>query len=174
MSGAPPSTTCLSALPLKMLVRISRHSRIGEPEGCAAMLALLETGRRLRVQLHAVLSHQHLSDAKFAALISLYALEPTPATPSELAMEAQVSRATMTATLESMREEGWVTRECAPADRRMRHVQLTDSGRLLTEETVLPFLAAMTDHGKALTTSQCRTLHQLCATLCEQLPAVSS
>lgn len=126
-----------------MLVRIARHSRIGNPEGCAALLMLLSASRLLRNELHRVLTGLGLSQIRFAALVSLYASDPDPCTPADLAYHVQVSRATMADILDEMCRRGWITRKRVRTDRRSRHICLTDDGRTLFEHAVQPFLSAV-------------------------------
>lgn len=126
-----------------MLVRIARHSRIGNPEGCAALLLLLASSRLLRNELHRVLARFGLSQLRFATLVSLYASDPDPCTPADLAYHVQVSRATMADILDELFRRAWITRKRARNDRRYQHICLTDDGRTLVERAVQPFLSAV-------------------------------
>lgn len=141
---------CCLTHPLKMLVRITRQSQLGDPEACAAILALLSASRQLHNHLHRVLARLDLSEVKLTTLVSLYAIDPEPSTPADLALHAQVSRATMTDTLEALHTRNWIVRDRTRSDRRVLHIHLTDEGRALIERTVRPFLTTLNQCAQAL------------------------
>lgn len=165
-SNSSPAAPLLLPHPFQMLVRIAKHARIGDPEGCAAVLALLTTGRALREHLESVLSDLNLSETKFAALVSLYAFDPTASTADTLAAQAGVSRSSMTESLESLRKSGWVERTTPQAC-----IRLTDSGRTLTEKVVQPFLNAVARCSDILSIPERQTITQVCANLDQRLPS---
>lgn len=164
----------LACHPLQMLVRIANQSRLGDPEGCVAILSLVATGRVVRSHLQNVLGELGLSEIKFFTLVALYALDPDPSTPAELALQSQVSRAAMSDTLEALHESGWVDRERSATDRRITHIQLTARGRLLVESAVRPFLAAVARCVATLSPPERRALTRTCSHLCDHfsLPSV--
>jgi DNA-binding MarR family transcriptional regulator len=167
---APPSVRlpdALSCQPTQMLVRIARQSGLGDPEGCAAVLALLTTSRLVRGQLHRVLAELGLNEAKLTTLITLYALDPEPSTPADLAVQSQVSRSTMTDTLESLHASGWVQRERGESDRRTLHIHLTETGRSLVERAVRPFLTAVGNCADTLSTAERSAVTSACIHLCD-------
>lgn len=154
-----------SSQPVDMLVRIARQSQLSDPEGCATLLTMLTTMRLLRLHLQRVLTPLKLSEVKFTTLVSLYALDPIPSSPSDLAFHAQVSRAAMTDALEGMRVRGWIARERSRDDRRMTLVHLTAAGRDLVEKAVRPFLAALGRCSEALSSDERKTIVHACAHL---------
>lgn len=164
-SHAPPSQ------PMDMLVRIARQSQLGDAEGCATLLTMLASMRLLRLHLQRVLAPLKLSEVKLATLISLYALDPVPSSASDLAYHAQVSRATMTDTLELMRAHGWVARERSSEDRRKMRVMLTTAGRELVEQAVRPFLAALGRCSEFINPRERDTILHACARLDAHLQA---
>ncbi|HEY9247948.1 MAG TPA: MarR family transcriptional regulator [Rariglobus sp.] len=155
---------CLSQ-PLRMLVRIARQSRIGDPEACATVLTLLSTSRLLHNHFQRVLAQLDLSEVKLTTLVSLYALDPEPSTPADLAVHSQVSRATMTETLEALRVRNWIVRERGRADRRVILIHLTDEGRALVERAVRPFLATVNLCAQALTRDERAAAVRICTHL---------
>lgn len=164
----------LACHPLQMLVRIASQSRLGDPEGCVAILTLMSTGRVLRSHLQHVLGELGLSEIKFFTLVTLYALDPDPSTPAELALQSHVSRAAMSDTLEALRASGWVGRERSATDRRTLHIQLTARGRLLVEGAVRPFLAAIARCAETLSAPERRSLTRTCSHLCDHFSLPSA
>ena len=157
----------LSCVPLQMLTRIARQSRIGDPDGCAAIFALLTTSRMVRGHLQKALTLLGLSEIKFFTLISLYACDPDPCTPAELARQSRVSRATMSDTIEALRDRGWIDRVSSESDRRKRHIRLTPPGRSTVERAVRPFLTLIGRCSATLTSAEHRALTRSCAQLCD-------
>lgn len=66
------------------------------------------------------------TDHKFMVMVVLSALDPAPATPSQLAPYAAITRASMTNVLDDLERRGWVVRR---RDRRAVWVNLTVKGR---------------------------------------------
>lgn len=160
----PLQAGCLSQ-PLKMLVRIARQSHLGDPDACATVLGLLFTSRLLHQHFQRALAQLDLSVVRLTTLVSLYALDPEPSTPADLAFHSQVSRATMTATLESMRLRNWIVRDRAQNDRRVLHIHLTDEGRTLVEQAVRPFLSTVNLCAQVLTPHERTTAIRICTHL---------
>ena len=171
MTASTEIPACLASRHFQMLVRVAKHGGIGDPEGCAAVLTLLETARRLRGHIHSILAAHGLSDARFAVLVCLYAIDPTPITPAELAEEAQISRAAMSESLESLQKAGHVTRERSATDRRSTRISLSDSGRALIEDTMRPFLDVVSRFGGALSLAERRIIGEICTNICGRLPS---
>jgi len=157
-------TRCLSQ-PLKMLVRIARQNRLGDPDACATVLAMLFTSRLLHQHFQRALARLDLSEVKLTTLVSLYAIDPEPSTPADLALQSQVSRAAMTDTLETMRLRNWIVRDPAQNDRRVLHIHLTDEGRALVERAVIPFLSTVNLCAQVLTRDEHATAISICAHL---------
>lgn len=156
-----------------MLVRIARHSRIGDPQGCAAVFALLETGRQLRAHLREILARHQLTEDDFGILVSLYAIDPAATSPAELAVDTEISTKLLGLALDSLSHAGWITREESPLSGSLQ-IQLTDLGRSLTEEAVRPFLEAVARCSDSLSPGQTRTLEKACVNLRNQLPTPAS
>lgn len=156
-----------------MLARIARQSRLGDPEGCTAIFALLTTSRLIRGELQTVLTRLELSEIKFFTLVSLYAQDPDPCTPAELAQQSRVSRAAMSDIIEALRHRGWIDRASSLSDRRKRHVRLTPPGRSLVERAVRPFLALIGRCSDILSAEELRALTRTCAHLSQHLQSAA-
>jgi DNA-binding MarR family transcriptional regulator len=174
MSDSAANSASLSARPFQMLVRIARHSRIGDPQGCAAVFALLETGRQLQAHFHEVLARHKLAETGFTVLVSLYATDPAPASMGELAADVRIPVDALFVELETLEANGWISRDTAVSAQHGVSAQLTARGRALTEDAVRPFLVAVCRCGEALTPGQSHTLDQACINLRNKLPTRTS
>lgn len=83
--------------------------------------------------LEANLSQYGLSFGRAAILALLRDSGERGLTPSELAAEGEVTRATVTGLLDGLERDGLVERARHPDDRRRLYVQLTPKGRSLIE-----------------------------------------
>ncbi|MBA4182120.1 MAG: hypothetical protein C0506_16160 [Anaerolinea sp.] len=81
------------------------------------------------------------TDHKFMVMVVLSALDPAPATPSQLAPYAAITRASMTNVLEDLQRRGWIVRSRnSRDDRRTILVNLTAKGRDAIAEAVSLYL----------------------------------
>jgi DNA-binding MarR family transcriptional regulator len=71
-----------------------------------------------------------------AHLPVLAALDMKPRTQSELADMMSVSGATMSNTLTTLEERGWIHRERSREDRRLIHIDITEQGKRALHETI--------------------------------------
>ncbi|HKN95384.1 MAG TPA: MarR family transcriptional regulator [Thermoleophilaceae bacterium] len=90
-------------------------------------LAITRTARRLRQEADA-----GLSPSLTAALATLE--RHGPLTPSRLAEVERIQRPTVTRLVATLEEEGLVTREPDPDDRRVAHIRITKEGRALVKK----------------------------------------
>ena len=129
--------------PLRLLLGAARQSGIGDPDSCMIILSILSASRAVRHALGRELDHelgfQDNSGSRFATLVTLYALEPLPATAPDLAYHAEVSRASMTDVIETLEKRGLITREAGGRDR-IKFVYLTEPGRQAAVFAVHRFL----------------------------------
>jgi DNA-binding MarR family transcriptional regulator len=128
--------------PKSLLLGVARQSGIGDPDSCRTILALLSVGRAIRRSLESELGPDELSEARFATLVTLYALEPLPATPTDLAYHADVTRSAMTDILDVLERRGWIKRGDPARDRRLTPIHLTELGCRITVIAVHRFLQA--------------------------------
>lgn len=90
-------------------------------------LAITRTARRLRQEADA-----GLSPSLTAALATLE--RHGPLTPSRLAEVERIQRPTVTRLVTTLEEDGLVTREPDPDDRRVSHIRITKEGRALVKK----------------------------------------
>lgn len=90
-------------------------------------LAVTRTARRLRQEADA-----GLSPSLTAALATLE--RHGPLTPSRLAEVERIQRPTVTRLVATLEEDGLVTRETDPDDRRVSHIRITKEGRALVKK----------------------------------------
>ncbi|MCM2276272.1 MAG: MarR family transcriptional regulator [Candidatus Didemnitutus sp.] len=81
------------------------------------------------------------TDHKFMVMVVLSAHDPAPATPSQLAHYAAITRASMSEVIEDLRRKGWIVRSRNPqGDRRTTLVNLTPKGREAIAEAASLYL----------------------------------
>ena len=125
--------------PRRLLLAAARQSGIGDPDSCTIVLSLLSAGRSLRRALGRELGFQDNSGSRFAVLLTLYALDPLPATAADLAYHAEVIRSSISDAIETLEQRGLVA--WVPGDRdRIMAVHLTELGRQAAMLAVHRFL----------------------------------
>jgi len=128
---------------LRLLLGVARQSGIGDPDSCMTILSILSASHAIRYamgrELDRELGFQDNSGSRFATLITLYALEPLPATAADLAYHAEVSRGSMTDVLGTLEKRGLITRDAGGRDR-IKFVYLTERGRKAAVFAVHRFL----------------------------------
>lgn len=82
-------------------------------------------------------------------------------TPSEIADRVLVASATMTATLDSLEQRGWVRRVPNPQDRRSVLVEITADGRAVADRALPGIRTVENEMASVLTESERRTLVDL-------------
>jgi DNA-binding MarR family transcriptional regulator len=146
-AAVPPSAGTaepvgVNTQPRRLLLGVAQQAGIGDPDSCSTMLAILSASRAIRRALARDLGTEELSEARFAALVTLYALEPMSSTPADLAFHAEVSRSAMTDVIDALEKHGWAIREPHGHDRRLTPVRLTADGGRVAVRAVHRFLHA--------------------------------
>ena len=129
--------------PLGLLLGIARQSGTGDSDSCRIILSILSASRAVRRalgrELDQGLGFQDHSGSRCVTLLTLYALDPLPATAADLAYHAEVSRASMTDIIKTLEQHRMITREAAGRDR-SRPIYLTEPGRQAAVFAVHRFL----------------------------------
>jgi len=107
---------------------------------CLLVLDLIQTGIAVRTALRRSLAEEGLSELKFALLVVLFAIDPEPATPADLADRIGVSRAAITEALDGLEKIALIGRTRDTADRRVIDVRLTPKGQGLADAALQRFL----------------------------------
>lgn len=122
---------------------MARQSGIGDCDSCRIVLSILSASRAVRGALGRELDHglgfQDISGSRCVTLLTLYALDPLPATAADLAYHAEVSRASMTDILRTLEQRRMITRNAAGRDR-LKPIFLTEPGRQAAVIAVHRFL----------------------------------
>jgi DNA-binding MarR family transcriptional regulator len=152
-------------LVFRTLLAIARQ-RVGYDETRSrALLELLATADILHAQLRQRLRELALSEAQFATLVVLRALDPDPVLPTTLASQTNASRATMTAVLDHLVAHTLALRARSDDDRRNYLITLTDAGRSLVDHAVTVVLQACTALARPLSDPAPHALLALCEKL---------
>lgn len=130
-------------LACRTLVAVARQRKGLDPEACKLVFAHLDTTLAMQSSLQGVLAQHGLSELQFAVLVALFALDPEPVMPADLADYAAVSRAAVTESLTRLEAQGLVHRTRDAIDRRAHHLHLTDRGRGTTEIALGHYLGAV-------------------------------
>jgi DNA-binding MarR family transcriptional regulator len=152
--------------PFQQLLRIARQSGLAEPCACASSMTLLKTCRAVHHCLVRTLKPLGLSEGRFFALVTLYALDPIPSSSADLAYHTEITRPAMTGLLDKMVKRGWVRRRHRHTeDRRFSRVSLTDKGREVTVFAIYRYLKSAAEISGDLTKAQHLVFDKLCAQL---------
>ena len=113
------------------------------PELEAEYMALIGRLTRCSLLLTAYLEQEFIKHGLTAWQFDVLATlrrsgEPYCLSPTELFSSMMVSSGTMTARLQKLEIQGWITREANPEDARSTLVRLTDEGKNLIEKSVFP------------------------------------
>ncbi|MBU1003796.1 MAG: MarR family transcriptional regulator [Proteobacteria bacterium] len=129
----------------------------------AAGLDILQTAAAMRMHLHERFFRDQLSEGRFTVLTLLLTAQDWCLTPSELASNAGVTRATMTGLLDGLEQSGFVERRADRNDRRKITVHLKRSGREHLLRLAPDFFTALQDVGAALPETKRKALSSLLA-----------
>ncbi|MFI8684543.1 MarR family winged helix-turn-helix transcriptional regulator [Rossellomorea sp. NPDC077527] len=106
-------------------------------EGVLLTLEFLSIAKEVNSAYGKHFSQKGLSEGKFTILMLLYRDVENPVSPSELAISANVTKATITGLIDGLSKDGFVRRSVHSKDRRKQTVLLTNKGIDVLEE-ILP------------------------------------
>ncbi|OAM88450.1 MarR family transcriptional regulator [Termitidicoccus mucosus] len=159
----PASSTLV---PFQAMARIARECGLPD-DSSITLLTLMTASRVVNARLGVMFKALDTSEVKISTLITLLALDPAPAIQTDLAGCAQVSRTTMTDTIDAMAADGLVTRHSAPGDRRAQNIRLTPDGRVFARHIVQPLLMILHECAATLTPQERCRLARTCTRICE-------
>ena len=116
-----------------------RHGASDGPFGSKPALSLSSGRRAIYRSIGREFAEADFSEIRFATLVTLYSLEPQPATPDKLALHADVSRTRMNEAIADLECRGLVAWSDITQDRQTP-VHLTDLGCQFTGIAVHRFL----------------------------------
>lgn len=129
-----------NTLASRSLLDIARQRNGLDEARCRVLFEFLGTAAVLHAALQRSLSEFRLTDLKLGVLVVLFVTDPAPATPADLAAHTGVTRSAMTDSLDQLEARALVRRQRDTQDRRLIHVQLTEAGRLFTNDALTRYL----------------------------------
>lgn len=130
-------------LACRTLLSAARQRKGLDPARCKLVFEHLDTALTVQSALHRTLAEYRLSELQFGVLVALFALDPEPVMPADLADYTAVSRAAITDALVRLESLALVSRARDEADRRVFHLHLTAKGRATVDEALVRYLAAV-------------------------------
>lgn len=127
-------------LAFRTLLDVARQREGLDESRCRLVLEFLSTAAAIRTNLNRALATLGLGELKLGVLVVLFGLDPTPATPADLAVHTGATRSAMTDVLDGLESRAYVRRERDHTDRRLIYVHLTDLGRAAAETALVQFL----------------------------------
>lgn len=140
--GQTKRSECLAA---RTLLAVARQRKGLDAARCQVVFEHLDTSHALQLALHRVLADHHLGELQFGVLVAMFALDPEPVAPADLADYTAVSRAAITDALVRLENLKLINRTRDDADRRVFQIRLTAAGRTVIDEAVVRYLRAVGD-----------------------------
>ncbi len=147
----------------------SRYDRM-DVESVQALVKLLRTGSDLLTGFEKMLGTYGLSQGRFLILVILNRTPKAPLTPSGLAKNLGVTRATMTGLVNGLEKDELITRQADPVDKRKQHIQLTARGIHRLESILPDYYTRVNGLMQGLTLDQKITLIALLETVDAGIP----
>ena len=133
----------VDCLAVRTLLTVARQRKGLDPTCCQVVFEHLDAALAVRAALHRTLAEYRLTELQFDVLVALFALDPEPVTPADLADYTAVSRAAITDALVRLESLQLTSRTRDSADRRVYHVHLTDKGRTTVDEALNRYLSTV-------------------------------
>ena len=127
----------------RTLLTVARQRKGLDATRCQVVFEHLDTALVVRAALHRTLAEYGVTELQFDVLVALFALEPEPVMPADLAEYTAVSRAAITDALVRLEALQLTSRTRDNADRRVYHVHLTEKGRAAVDEALNKYLSAV-------------------------------
>lgn len=151
------------SLAFRTMVAMARQRPEFNEQSCRALLEMVAVTDEIRALIHRELRPFSLTEAQFAVLLVLLALDPEPVLPSTLADHAGVTRASVTEVLDHLQSLGLTARQHSKDDRRNRLITLTAEGRKRADDTAVQVLRALARIARALQEPAPQALLGLCS-----------
>ena len=129
----------------RTLLAVARQRKGLDAARCQLVFEHMDASHTLQLALHRVLAEHRLSEIQFGVLVAMFALDPEPVAPAELADYAAVSRAAITDALLRLEFLKFITRTRDDVDRRVFQIRLTAAGRTTIDAALVRYLRAVGD-----------------------------
>ena len=159
-SARPRLLDLFEELPSRTVLQIVQHCSPQHMGGVAIMLSLARAASTLQDELKKELEEFQLTGRDFTTLLALFALDPSPVTPSDLAYHAGVSRAALSHTVRKLVASGLLLRKENPA-----LVSLTHSGLQTASRALDQFTDRMIEIGNRVPNPDQTTVAAICDSL---------
>lgn len=126
----------------RTLLAVARQRKELDFPRCQLVLEHLDAAAALQAALRRALRDFRLSELQFGVLVVLFALDPAPLAPADLADYTAVSRAAISDALDRLERRQWIFRTRDAGDRRVHLVNLTSAGRRVADQAMMAFLRA--------------------------------
>jgi DNA-binding MarR family transcriptional regulator len=133
----------VECLATRTLLTVARQRKGLDGARCQLVFAHLDAALSIRTALHRTLADYQVSELQFAVLVALFALDPEPVMPADLATYTAVSRAGITDALVRLESLDLVSRTRHNVDRRVFLLGLTEKGRATIDRALNRYLAAV-------------------------------
>ena len=130
-------------LATRTLLSVARQRRGLDAARCQLVFEHLDAALSVRTALHRTLAEYHFSELQFGVMVALFALDPEPVMPADLADYTAVSRAAITDAVVRLESLQLVSRTRDHLDRRVYHLQLTTKGRTTVDDALNRYLSAV-------------------------------
>lgn len=158
----------------RTLAAMARQRRELSGVRCGAVAEFLHAGFIVHGALQRQLEQTGLTDLKFAILVALYALDPNPASATDLAYYTGFPRSTVNGGIADLVERRLLATGREPADRRQLHYRLTAEGRRTGEHAALAYLHSVGLVARALPPPALAALQHASSRLAEGAARLSS
>jgi DNA-binding MarR family transcriptional regulator len=145
-----------------------------DPAAVESCLVLLRVAVDVLAAFDAYLARHKISAGRFSLLMILNRDPDTPMSPSDLAVRAGVTRATVTGLLDGLEREQLVERRHGRSDRRTVRVHITSAGRDRLEEILPDYHRRVADLMGELSESEKRLLTGLLGKVKAGIPTITA
>ncbi|WP_414662205.1 MarR family winged helix-turn-helix transcriptional regulator [Horticoccus sp. 23ND18S-11] len=126
----------------RTLLAVARRRKGLDATRCQVVFAHLDAAHALQHTLQQSLAAHGLTELQFAVLVALFALDPEPVAPADLADYTAVSRAAITDAVVRLESLQLLSRARDVADRRVFQLHLTATGQIAVERALMAYLRA--------------------------------
>lgn len=159
-SARPRLLDLFEELPSRTVLQIVQHCSPQHTEGVAIMLSLARAASTLQGELKKELEELQLTGRDFTTLLVLFALDPSPVTPSDLAYHVGVSRAALSHTVRKLVASGLLLRK-----ENLALISLTSSGLRIASRALDLFTDRMIEIGNRVPTPDKTAVAAICESL---------